>query len=85
MLDLPFTAVEWVIPADAPSLAPEGVPPAKWALFARTPPPREQSLTGWDTPPPPFLPADCRCLQVPAARNSGGGARACMRTASPGI
>lgn len=55
MLDLPFTAVEWVIPADAPSLAPEGVPPAKWALFARTPPPREQSLTGWDTPPPPFF------------------------------
>ena len=64
VLDLPFTAVEWVIPADAPSLAPEGVPPAKWALFARSPPPREQSLTGWDPPPPPPC-AGSRCLQPP--------------------
>jgi hypothetical protein len=46
VLDLPFSAVEWALPGDAPQLAPEGLPPDRWALFARSPLARERSMTG---------------------------------------
>jgi len=46
VLDLPFSAVEWALPGDAPSLAADGLEPQRWALFARSPLARERSLTG---------------------------------------
>lgn len=46
VLDLPFSAVEWALPGDAPQLAPQGLPPDRWALFARSPLARERSMTG---------------------------------------
>lgn len=47
VLDLPFSAVEWGLPGDAPALAPEGLPSDRWALFARSPLARERSMTGF--------------------------------------
>ncbi len=46
VLDLPFSAVARALPGDAPALAPEGLAPERWALFARSPLARERSLTG---------------------------------------
>ena len=44
VLDLPFTAVEWVLPSDM--LQGEGTPltPAKWMVWDRSPLAKERSL-----------------------------------------
>jgi hypothetical protein len=46
VLHLPFSAVEWALPGDAPQQAPEGLPPDRWALFAPSPLARERYMTG---------------------------------------
>ena len=48
VLDLPFTAVEWVLPVEA--AATEPMPPAEWAVWQRSPKAGEHSLSGysWD-------------------------------------
>ena len=44
MLDLPFTAVEWVLPSDMLHTGTDTLTPAKWMMWDRSPLAKERSL-----------------------------------------
>lgn len=44
VLDLPFTAVEWVLPSDMLQAGGDPLTPAKWMVWDRSPLAKERSL-----------------------------------------
>ena len=44
VLDLPFTAVEWVLPSEMTHASAEALSPAKWMVWERSPLAKERSL-----------------------------------------
>ncbi|KAL3161421.1 hypothetical protein ABBQ32_010311 [Trebouxia sp. C0010 RCD-2024] len=49
VLDLPFTAVEWLLPSDMLASGGDPLTPAKWMVWDRSPLAKERSLTGYFT------------------------------------
>ena len=75
VLDLPFTAVEWVLPSDMLQAGGDPLTPAKWMVWDRSPLAKERSLavSAYQCPVLRFrndrLPADNTIVSM-AASNS---------------
>lgn len=67
VLDLPFTAVEWLLPADMLAGGGDPLTPAKWMVWDRSPLAKERSLTVSHCQP--FQPYSCltHALVIPSS------------------
>ena len=63
VLDLPFTAVEWLLPSDMLAAPGDPLTPAKWMVWDRSPLAKERSLTvsGHHLSPALLMPSSCIC------------------------